>query len=90
MNKIILILALVLLVGCSLLKKDAIVPPPERTVHIDPRVLELCEPLNRLPEQASFEDLLATTVANFEIYNNCALKQRNSVILLKKFANKEE
>lgn len=87
MNKLILIL--VLLAGCAA-PKDAIVPPPERTVHIDPRVLELCDPLINLSEQASFDDLLATTVANFEIYNNCALKQRNSVILLKKFANKEE
>lgn len=90
MSKIIVLIMFILLSGCSIFKKDAIVPPPEKVVQIDPRVLELCEPLNGLSEEATFEDLLATTVFNFELYNACAQKQRNSVILLKKFANKED
>lgn len=87
MNRLLIILLVIFLHGCA--TKDAIVPPPEKIVHIDPRVLESCEPLNKLPENASFEDLLSTTVVNFEIYNACAQKQKNSAILLKKFSNKE-
>lgn len=90
MNKFLLLLILVVLLsGCFTTTKDAIVPPPEKIVHIDPRILEECEPLIKLPENASFEDLLSITVFNFEVYNICATKQHNSIILLKKFANKE-
>ena len=81
------LLILLLLFGCA--TKDAIVVPPEKVVQIDPRTLELCDPLNALPEQASFEDLLTVTIGNIELYANCANRQKNSVILLKKFSNKE-
>lgn len=84
------LLILLILVGCAT-KPDAIVPPPEKYVHIDPRILEPCENLIELPPDTStFEDLLKITLVNFEIYSDCALKHRNSTILLKKFANKEE
>lgn len=70
--------------------KDAIVPPPEKVVHIDARALEPCEPLVKLPDNASFEELISITVSNFELYSVCVIKQDNSIILLKKFSNKED
>lgn len=88
MKVLAIILSTVLLASC-ITTKDAIVPPPEKVVHIDARALEPCEELIKLPENASFEDLLGVTVTNFEIYNACAIKQNNSIILLKKFSNKE-
>lgn len=82
------LLICILLAGC-VTTPDAIVPPPERKVHIDPRVLEPCEPLLFLSESASFEELITITVNNFEIYATCAEKQKNSALLLKRFTNKE-
>jgi len=78
---------LLLLAGC-ITTPDAIVPPTERTVHVDPRILELCEPLEKLPDTSTFEDLLAITITNFELYSECATKQKVSATLLKRFANR--
>lgn len=61
----------------------------EKTVSLDPRALELCEPLFTLEANATFQDLMETTIRNFELYHDCANKQATSVKLLKQFSNKE-
>lgn len=86
MNK--LIFLSLLLTACTTSKPDAVVPPPEKVVHIDARILEPCEPLVGVSAtEVTFEDILASTITNFEIYRDCSNKQKNSVILLKKFSN---
>ena len=85
------LLITLLLSGCFATVPDAVAPPPEKVVHIDPRVLEPCEPLLKLPDQStSFEDVISITLANYEIYSNCATKQKNSSILLREFSNTKE
>jgi hypothetical protein len=87
----ILIILIFLLVGCATTKiPDAVLPPVEKTVRIDPRIFELCDPLKNLPENASFEDVLAITISNFEIYSTCSIKQSKAVKLLKEFSNYKE
>jgi hypothetical protein len=88
MNKWILIL--LLLTGCATVIPDAVLPPPEKVVRIDPRILELCEPLRNLPETATFDDVLTVTLANFELYVACSTKQSRAVKLLKEFSNYKE
>lgn len=83
------ILLILLLTGCISTTPDAVLPPPQKIVHIDARALELCEPLFTISESASFEEILKTTIANFELYADCSNRQKNSVILLKQFSNKE-
>lgn len=77
-------LLILLLSGCA--STPAIT---EKTVSLDPRVLELCEPLLTLQAGATFEDLMQTTIRNFELYHECADRQALSVKLLKQFSNKE-
>lgn len=58
------------------------------TVHVEPGVLELCKaqvPLS--PNTQSFEEVLLNIKENKIIYNECASKQRDSVLIIKKFAN---
>lgn len=88
--KLILII-LIFLVGCTTTKvPDAVLPPEEKTVRIDPRIFELCEPLKNLPEIATFEDVLVITINNFEIYAACSIKHSRAVKLLKEFSNTKE
>lgn len=85
--KYILILALIIgLAGCETLSKkpDAIIT--EKVVHIDPRALIPCQPLQIVTEP-TFEAVIATTVTNAEIYLDCRNKQDTSIKLLKEFAN---
>jgi len=83
------LLLVLLLAGCAS-TPTAILPPPDKTVKLDPRMLELCEFVNKLPEKASFEDVLSITITNLELYASCANKQKNSVKILKEFANMKE
>lgn len=85
MIKYILILVL-LISGCAAVS-DAVVPPKEKIVHIDPRALEPCEDLVGLDSNSSE---IETTIRNFEIYADCKRKQNNSIILLKQFSNIQE
>ena len=92
MNKLFL-LPLLLVSGCALFKPnipDAVLPPKERVVNIDPRIFELCEPLLNISENSTFEDVLAITLSNFEIYAACSVKQSRAVKLLREFSNKKE
>lgn len=86
-----LLFIIVFLYGCATAPiPDAVLPPKEKVVRIDPRMLELCEPLKNLPETASFEDILVITLDNFEIYTACSVKQSRAVKLLKEFSNNKE
>lgn len=85
------LIILLFLTGCGTTKiPDAVLPPEEKIVRIDPRILELCEPLKNLPEKATFEDVLLVTLSNFEIYSACSVKQSRAVKLLKEFSNYKE
>lgn len=84
---------LLLLGGCAFNKPpppDAVLPPQEKVVRIDPRVFELCEPLQNLPAEANFDEVLAVTINNFEIYVACSAKQSRAVRLLREFSNQKE
>lgn len=89
MKILVAILLSLSLSGCSwFTKPDATVP--EKVVKLDARVLEPCADLNAIPENASFEDLMNTTFANFQVYSECKAKQDNSIKLLKQFSNYKE
>lgn len=89
MNKLLLIILASILIGCATTQPPGPTIVIDKVVHIDPRALQACEPLVGLNSVASFEDILATSVQNMEIYADCKGKQDNSIILLKKFSNKE-
>jgi len=63
---------------------------PEKVVKLDPQVYQPCKSLSLLPDNASFEELAATTATNFLVYSDCKAKQDNSIILLKQFSNYKE
>lgn len=88
MNKIVLLLSF-LLVSCASIP-DAIVPPTEREVALDPRILTYCDPLVKLPPAPTFDDVLNVSLKNMELYYICADKQKSSVELLKKVSNRKE
>lgn len=81
--KVLITLILVLLSACASPKYENVIPPPERVIHIDPRMLELCQPVLKLTTELNEE----VFIHNLEIYADCANKQKNSVILLKEFSN---
>lgn len=96
MKKAILIatLCLPLLTGCGILEIFKKPDPPvitEKVVQVDPKLLEACKPLARLIIQqgaSNVESILLDNIAlNAELYAECAMKQDNSVIMLKKFGN---
>ncbi len=86
-----IILSLILsffLIGCASTVKD--VPPvlPESTVvHIDPRVLQPCDLLPEDIQVASFDDVISVYANISSMYALCALKQADSIKLLKQFGN---
>ena len=85
MKKLIVILSLCfMLSGCfeTFCKNTAGIT--EKVVHIDPRVLEEC---SELPKLTNPDQLLETNLLHMELYRACALKQKNSIKLLKEFAN---
>jgi hypothetical protein len=87
-----LLILLILLAGCASKPPvpDAVLPPKEKVVYIDPRMLELCDPLQNLPAESNFEEVLAVTINNFEVYTACSAKQSRAVRLLRKFSNQKE
>ncbi len=91
---LIIILCLPFLTGCGLFHFfDKPVPPivpPNQVVQLDPKLYEPCAiALSSLNSNASFEDLLSSKKEDVKIYSECANKQNASIILLKKFSNKE-
>jgi len=89
MKRAILISLFIILSGCSLFQQK----PPilvDRVVRIDPRALESCSDLLKLSPQASFEELLEVSINNMGLYNDCKLKQDNSIKLIKELSNTKE
>jgi hypothetical protein len=85
------LLILLLLAGCATKPiPDAVLPPKEKVVRIDPRMFELCEPLLNLPAESNFDEVLAVTINNFELYVACSTKQSRAVKLLREFSNQKE
>lgn len=83
------LLILLVLAGCTWpVKPDATIT--ERTVHVDARALQPCAQLLPLPENATFDELLATAFSNMELYADCKGKQDTSIKLLKQFSNIKE
>lgn len=89
MGRLISMLVFCLLTACATVP-DAIVPPPEKVVKIDPSALKRCQRLLELPINATYEEFLVTSIKNFELAADCARKQDLSIKLLKEFANIKE
>lgn len=88
--KILLIILTVFLVSCA--TKTNIVTPPGviKPITLDARVFELCDKLIKLPEKATFDELLSTISVNAQIFAECANKQKVSIELLKQLSNKKD
>lgn len=87
MKFLVSILLVLSLTGCATAEKicrEAIIT--NDTVQIDPRSLAECAPL-KYPSNKSFEAILEVTKDNTLIYNECASKQRDSVLIIKRFSN---
>lgn len=89
MRLLLILLVSIGLFGCDSLSKkpDAIIS--EKVVRIDPKALIPCKELTVVTEN-SFEAVLASSIANAEIYLDCRTKQDTSIKLLKEFANIKE
>ena len=81
------VLTLPLLTGCALFdffkKPEPHVPLPEKTISVDPKLLQLCKPLSRIEEGA---DLGVEYVILLGKYGECALQQSASVKALRRIA----
>jgi len=87
--RILLITLILALTGCASKPPipDAVVPPKEVVVKLDPGNMESCKKLTPLPSTATWDDVLYITIDNYEKYAGCAKLQEGSIILLKKFSN---
>lgn len=88
--KIILALTLsIFLTGCACFKKpDPPFIPPEKVVNIDSKVLELCGLLKEDINLSSFDQYILTEYPQIvRQYTDCAIKQSNSVKLIKQLGN---
>lgn len=95
-----IVLCLPLLTGCGLLgffkKPDPPVVPPERVVEIDERAFDPCKrslPALVVGDPASglqHSDILINAAAVRKTYEECRDKQDASIVLLKKFSNKDK
>jgi hypothetical protein len=88
MNKIILALLISLsMTGCASVKEylcDKPIPPAEKRVNVDPKLLEPCAPLITLTAtNPKFEDFLLVTGDNAIAYGDCKKKQDDSVKFIK-------
>lgn len=87
MKRLYILAIIFALFGCASVTKkpDAILA--EKVVYIDPRALISCQDLAVPEDPLSFDSLLASSIANAELYLDCRNKQDNSIKLLKEFAN---
>ena len=92
MKKLLIILFIVFIGACATKPIDPIpiITVDKKVIRINPAVLEQCAPLQRLPEKASFEDVITITIHNYELYKVCADKQRVSVQVIREFSNTKE
>ena len=85
MKKLLIICLLIGLGGCDYFSKPAIIS--QKTIKIDPRVLEQCEEIPLVPAPASWDDILTNHKEIVEQYYDCKQKQLNSTKLLKDIGN---
>lgn len=91
---LIAIIALPLLTGCGFLQKvfskDTEPVGINTKVVVDPKLLQLCEPLQKLPAEPTFDDIATHYIETIGMYGTCANKQATSVSTIKKLANIKE
>lgn len=94
MNKLLLVLTLALaLTGCASIKeavcgKPDYVPPENKVVKVDPKLLEPCKPLLLMEAQTpTWEDYLLLTGDNAIVYADCRKKQDSSIKFIKSLSN---
>lgn len=81
-----------LLIGCSgFAKKEnsmAVVTP--ETIFVDSRLLQPCQPLPKIPQQADFDSIAQHYVSTIGLYGECSLKQDASISAINKFSNQDK
>lgn len=86
MKKLILsiALALPLLTGCALFKKENFpeVSIVDRKIFIDPKLLQPCEPIPS-NSVSTPDDVLLENLYLYELYSKCSHKQDNSINAIK-------
>lgn len=94
MNKLLAVLTLALaLTGCASINeaicgKPDIIVPENKTINVDPKLLEPCKPLAEATmPNPTFEDYLLLIGDNAVAYTDCRNKQNASILFLKKVAN---
>lgn len=81
------ILCSILLSGCL---HTTPVIPTDKPIEINPKLLEPCQDLYKLPEgPITFTEVLETSVKNTELYLECRRKHDRSIILIKELTNKK-
>lgn len=95
MSKLLLTLILLSsLTGCQIFKEKTPVINTIEMVKLDPEALLPCDQLRALKLPDGTEDPFLYTLDNHRInsaaYAKCAMKQNNSIILLKRFSNIKE
>jgi hypothetical protein len=88
--KTLIILMTFLLVSCAT-QPDIVIPPGiVKPLTLDARVFELCDKLVKLPEKASFDDVLITVSTNAQIFGECSSRHKINVELLKQLSNRKD
>jgi hypothetical protein len=87
LNKFLIILATVILTACT---TTPTVIGTNSPIILPDYVYEVCAPLNKLPDNASFEVLLESYINNISVYTDCKNKQNYSIELIKKLTSKKE
>ena len=97
MNKILLsILVMFSLPGCASIKeaicdKPEIVVPENKKIHVDPKLLEPCKPLQPMTSSTpTWEDYLVLTGDNAIVYAECKKKQDSSIRYIEDLTNQKE
>jgi hypothetical protein len=92
MKNLLIILFLIIISACTTVPIEPIpiITVDKKVININPKVLEQCDPLQRLPEKAGFEDVITITIRNYELYKICADKQRVSTQVIREFSNSKE
>lgn len=84
----IMLVCTLLFSGCSHFQQKPDVVITEKTVKVDPRILESCLPLATIDvANPQYYDILNNIEENVKIYADCATKQENSIKVIKEFAN---
>ena len=94
MNKILIALVLAIsLTGCAAIKesicgKPDIVLPENKTIKVDPKLLQPCQALIEMTSPTpTWEDYLLLTGDNAIAYADCKKKQESSITFIKSLSN---